>query len=48
MGRAIVEIYQMHNRPGFEALPVVSVLCVLFGFSIVTDCIHQNELNKLT
>jgi len=47
MGAAIVEIQRRYEVPPFEALPLVSLFTTLFGFSIVVDCIHQYELNKL-
>jgi len=47
MGSAIVEIQRSNNKQVFESLPIVSLFTTLFGFSIVADCIHQHEINKL-
>lgn len=47
MGRAIVDIQKSMNERTFDLLPVISVLVTIFGLSIVVDCIHQNEINKL-
>lgn len=47
MGAAIVEIQRNRNVHVFESLPIVSVFTTIFGFSIVTDCVHQHEINKL-
>ncbi len=47
MGVAINEIQQSHDMPEMRDLPIVSLLCALFGLGIVADCIHQNELNKI-
>ena len=47
MGTAIVEIQHLLNRDLFDKLPILSVLVTIIGFSIVVDCIHQHELNKL-
>lgn len=47
MGRSIVEIQkQLKIRP-FDVLPIISVLVTIVGLSIVVDCIHQNEINKI-
>jgi len=47
MGSAIVEIQRNRNLHIFDSLPIVSVFTTIFGVSIVTDCIHQHEINKL-
>ncbi|MBU2514700.1 DUF4234 domain-containing protein [bacterium] len=47
MGRSIVEIQRKEGKREFEILPVISVVVTLFGLSIVVDCIHQLEINKL-
>jgi hypothetical protein len=47
MGAAIVEIQHLLNRDIFYKLPLLSVIVTILGFSIVVDCIHQNEINKL-
>ena len=47
MGAAIVEIQHSMNRDLFDKLPLLSVLVTILGLSIVVDCIHQNELNKI-
>ena len=47
MGAAIVEIQQLMNRDVFDKLPLLSVIVTILGFSIVVDCIHQNEINKI-
>lgn len=47
MGAAIVEIQHLLNRDVFYKLPLLSVIVTILGFSIVVDCIHQNEINKL-
>jgi hypothetical protein len=47
MGSVIVEIQRRMGRPVYDNLPLVSVLVTVFGLSIVADCIHQMELNKL-
>ena len=47
MGQAIVEIQKLKNKNIFENLPVISVIVTVLGLSIVVDCIHQNEINKL-
>ena len=47
MGAAIVEIQLLMNQELFDKLPLVSVIVTILGFSIVVDCIHQNEINKL-
>ena len=47
MGSAVVEIQRRDDRPVFDNLPVISVIVTIIGFTIVVDCIHQNEINKL-
>lgn len=47
MGRAITEIQKVHKEGEFAILPMISVLGTILGFSIVVDCIHQHELNKI-
>lgn len=47
MGTAIVEIQERRQLATTDALPVLSVIATLFGFGIVTDCIHQLELNRI-
>ena len=47
MGAAIVEIQQNKSKAVFESLPILSCLVTVFGLSIVVDCIHQHEINKV-
>ena len=47
MGSAIVEIQKNMDKTVAEYLPVISCLVTLFGLSIIVDCIHQYELNKI-
>ena len=47
MGSALVEIQRNFKQPIFDSLPVVSIFTTIFGLSIITDCIHQNEINKI-
>lgn len=47
MGSAIVEIQRISNKAVFDSLPVVSCLVTIFGLSVVVDCIHQHEINKI-
>jgi hypothetical protein len=47
MGAAIVEIQRASNRDVFDSLPIISCLVTIFGLSIVVDCIHQHEINKI-
>lgn len=47
MGAAVVEIQRIHDKAVFDALPVISVIVTVLGLSIVVDCIHQHEINKL-
>ena len=48
MGAAIVEIERNYDAIVFDRLPLVSLFATIFGLSIVVDCIHQDELNKVT
>ncbi len=47
MGAAIVEIQKSKGKDVFESLPVVSIFTTILALSIVTDCVHQHEINKL-
>lgn len=47
MGAAINEIQEIVGVHVTEGLPVLSLVATLVGFGIVTDCIHQYELNKV-
>ena len=47
MGAAINEIQDIVGMPVTEGLPILSLLATLIGFGIVTDCIHQYELNRV-
>ena len=47
MGRAIVRIQRNMNEHEFEVLPIISGFATIFGLSIVVDCIHQHEINKI-
>jgi hypothetical protein len=47
MGAAIVEIQKNADRLLFDSLPILSCLVTVFGLSIVVDCIHQHEINKI-
>lgn len=47
MGRAIVEIQRRRRLQVTEGLPVLSVAATLIGFGVVTDCIHQLEINRI-
>jgi hypothetical protein len=47
MGAAIVALQRDYNKAVFDALPVISVIVTVLGLSIVVDCIHQYEINKL-
>ncbi|MCP4036202.1 MAG: DUF4234 domain-containing protein [bacterium] len=47
MGRAIVEIQGRRGLPTTDGLPILSVVATLLGFGIVTDCIHQLEINRI-
>lgn len=48
MGTAIVEIGREMNIDVIDKLPLLSVIITILGFSIVVDCIHQHELNKVS
>jgi hypothetical protein len=47
MGAAIVEIQRLMKKELFDKLPLISVLVTITGFSIIVDCIHQHEINKI-
>jgi len=47
MGSAINEIQRRVDMPVTEGLPVLSLFATVVGFGIVTDCIHQFELNRI-
>lgn len=47
MGSSIVEIQRTTNKTISESLPIISCLLTIFGLSIVVDCIHQHEINKI-
>ncbi len=47
MGAAIVEIQHLMNRDLFDKLPLISVFVTIIGLSVVVDCIHQHEINKI-
>ena len=47
MGRAIVEIQNDMNEKVFDTLPIISLIVTILGLSIIVDCIHQNEINKI-
>jgi hypothetical protein len=47
MGAAINEIQERLELPVTEGLPLLSLAATLVGFGIVTDCIHQHELNRI-
>ena len=47
MGVAIVEIQHLMNKDLFDKLPLISVLVTIMGLSVVVDCIHQHEINKI-
>lgn len=47
MGEALFLIEKSENVPVFDNLPMVSLLGTLFGFSIVVDAIHQDQINKI-
>lgn len=44
---AIVQIQRMYHKPLNDSLPVVSLIMSLVGLLIVSDCLHQHEINKL-
>ena len=47
MGATIVEIQHLMNRDLFDKLPLISVFVTIIGLSVVVDCIHQHEINKI-
>lgn len=47
MGSAITEIQFKNNLHVTKDLPMLSLLAAIFGFSILADCIHQVEINKI-
>ena len=47
MGRSITEIQEELGLHVFEILPLISLVATLFGLSILVDCIHQYEINKI-
>jgi len=47
MGAAIVELQHIMNRDLFDKLPLISVFVTILGLSVVVDCIHQHEINKI-
>jgi hypothetical protein len=47
MGSAIVEIQSRRGVQVTEGLPILSVFATLIGFGVVTDCIHQLEINRI-
>ena len=47
MGAAIVEIQHLMNGDLFDKLPLISVFVTIIGLSVVVDCIHQHEINKI-
>ncbi|MCF7907934.1 MAG: DUF4234 domain-containing protein [Candidatus Omnitrophica bacterium] len=47
MGSAIVEIQHNKNKVVFDNLPIISVLVTIFGMTVIVDCIHQSEINKI-
>ena len=47
MGSAIVEIQKKTDKVIFDSLPVLSCVVTILGLSIVVDCIHQHEINKI-
>jgi len=47
MGAAIMEIQKNADKLIFDSLPIISCLATIFGMSIVVDCIHQHEINKI-
>ena len=46
MGLALVEIQKKYDMRIDSNLPIISLFLSVFGFSIVVDAIHQNEINK--
>ena len=47
MGSALNAIQRRVGMPVTEGLPILSLVATLVGFGIVTDCIHQFELNRI-
>lgn len=47
MGESLYLIEKFENVPVFDNLPMISLLGTLFGFSIVVDAIHQDQINKI-
>jgi len=47
MGRAIVEIQRNTDKLIFDSLPAISCVVTILALSIVVDCIHQYEINKI-
>ena len=47
MALALMEIQEKYGARVDEHLHIISLLLSLFGFSIVVDAIHQNEINKV-
>lgn len=47
MGAALVEIEQRFGMSHTKDLPILSVILTVVGFGIVTDCVHQHELNRV-
>jgi hypothetical protein len=47
MGSALNDIQRIVRMPVTDGLPVLSLAATLVGFGIVTDCIHQFELNRI-
>ena len=47
MGSAIMEIQQRMGLRVKENLSVLSAIVSVLGLSIVVDCIHQDEINKI-
>ncbi len=46
MGLALIEIQEKYDMRVDDSLHIISLLLSIFGFSIVVDAIHQNEINK--
>jgi len=47
MATVLVEAQRKYGQPVFDSLPVASVIVSVFGGSLIVDCIHQHEINKL-
>ncbi len=47
MGSVIVEIQRAQGEREYKDLPIISLIFSFFFLSIIVDCIHQNEINKL-